>query len=129
MSILLAFMFMVHMLGAIFLLPVLACWLNVQPSKVKSANKAEGQSTKATPQAKPAQAAVSASVQSHGRAVATSDSCPRHWHTQKRRRHPPFLFLQTRIIESHNGLQLPSLNLAIALPQVDLPTPLRYQNL
>lgn len=72
MGILLAFMFMVNVLGAIFLLPALACWLNVQPSKVKAASKTEGQSSKATPPAKPAQAA--ASVQSHARAVATSDS-------------------------------------------------------
>ncbi|SIP98442.1 efflux RND transporter permease subunit [Marinobacterium stanieri] len=72
MGILLAFMFMVNVLGAIFLLPALACWLNVQPSKVKAASKTESQSTKATPAAKPAQAA--ASVQSHARAVATSDS-------------------------------------------------------
>lgn len=72
MGILLAFMFMVNVLGAIFLLPALACWLNVQPSKVKAASKTEGQSSKATPTAKPAQAA--ASVQSHARAVATSDS-------------------------------------------------------
>ncbi len=72
MGILLAFMFMVNVLGAIFLLPALACWLNVQPSKVKAASKTEGQSTKATPTAKPTPAA--ASVQSHARAVATSDS-------------------------------------------------------
>lgn len=34
MGILLAFMFMVNVLGAIFLLPALACWLNVRPSQV-----------------------------------------------------------------------------------------------
>lgn len=34
MGILLAFMFLVNVLGAIFLLPALACWLNVQPAKV-----------------------------------------------------------------------------------------------
>ncbi len=38
MGILLAFMFMVNVLGAIFLLPALACWLNVQPSKVPASN-------------------------------------------------------------------------------------------
>jgi hypothetical protein len=38
MGILLAFMFMVNVLGAIFLLPALACWLNVQPSKVAASN-------------------------------------------------------------------------------------------
>ncbi|MCP8689985.1 MMPL family transporter [Marinobacterium sp. OS208] len=36
MGILLAFMFMVNVLGAIFLLPALACWLNVRPVKAQA---------------------------------------------------------------------------------------------
>ena len=35
MGILLAFMFLVNVLGAIFLLPALACWLNVKPAETK----------------------------------------------------------------------------------------------
>ncbi|WP_417285302.1 efflux RND transporter permease subunit [Comamonas sp.] len=36
MGILLAFMFLVNMLGAIFLLPAMACWLNVQTAEAKA---------------------------------------------------------------------------------------------
>ncbi|UTW12265.1 efflux RND transporter permease subunit [Marinobacterium rhizophilum] len=71
MGILLAFMFMVNVLGAIFLLPALACWLNVQPSKVgeeRTDSDAEPaptsvKSTKAT-----------AAVQQRRQVIATSDS-------------------------------------------------------
>ena len=41
MGILLAFMFLVNMLGAIFLLPAMACWLNVEKAEKKSAPAAQ----------------------------------------------------------------------------------------
>ncbi|MEG2047587.1 MAG: MMPL family transporter, partial [Comamonas sp.] len=39
MGILLAFMFLVNMLGAIFLLPAMAAWLNVGPAEAKARAK------------------------------------------------------------------------------------------
>ncbi len=70
MGILLAFMFMVNVLGAIFLLPALACWLNVQPSKVTEAvrAKAEGSSQPKASGSRPA------SSMAKTEAVATSDT-------------------------------------------------------
>ncbi len=70
MGILLAFMFMVNVLGAIFLLPALACWLNVQPSKVSEtvAAKAETSTQPKTTGARPAPSMAKTE------AVATSDT-------------------------------------------------------
>ncbi len=70
MGILLAFMFMVNVLGAIFLLPALACWLNVQPSKVSEtvAAKAEAATQPKTTGARPAPSMAKTE------AVATSDT-------------------------------------------------------
>ncbi len=70
MGILLAFMFMVNVLGAIFLLPALACWLNVQPSKVSEtvAAKAETATQPKTTGARPAPSMAKTE------AVATSDT-------------------------------------------------------
>jgi predicted RND superfamily exporter protein len=70
MGILLAFMFMVNVLGAIFLLPAMACWLNVQPSKVAVNN--------ADQMAKPAAAANAGNTKRNNlntrhQAVVTSD--------------------------------------------------------
>ncbi|MEG2976279.1 MAG: RND family transporter, partial [Comamonas sp.] len=50
MGILLAFMFLVNMLGAIFLLPAMAAWLNVGPAEAKARAKRmqKQQGTKAT---------------------------------------------------------------------------------
>lgn len=71
MGILLAFMFMVNVLGAIFLLPALACWLNVQPSKV--GEKSTYSHAEPTPAStKPTKA--TAGVQQRQQTIATSDS-------------------------------------------------------
>lgn len=48
MGILLAFMFMVNMLGAIFLLPAMACWLNVETAESKARMAKQPKQTKAT---------------------------------------------------------------------------------
>ena len=50
MGILLVFMFLVNMLGAIFLLPAMAAWLNVGPAEAKARAKRmqKQQGTKAT---------------------------------------------------------------------------------
>ena len=54
MGILLAFMFLVNMLGAIFLLPAMACWLNVEAAEAKSAKRhAHDASSPATTQQPP----------------------------------------------------------------------------
>jgi predicted RND superfamily exporter protein len=70
MGILLAFMFMVNVLGAIFLLPALACWLNVQPRKVAASTSDQ--------MAKPAAAANAGNTKRNNlntrhQAVVTSD--------------------------------------------------------
>ena len=71
MGILLAFMFMVNVLGAIFLLPALACWLNVQPSNVSQpGNKPAAEP--AVPTSQPAR--KNTTVVQHHPTVATSDS-------------------------------------------------------
>ena len=71
MGILLAFMFMVNVLGAIFLLPALACWLNVQPSKVTKSD-AERNAAPAASAVKPG--TIKRGTPTRQQSVATSDT-------------------------------------------------------
>ncbi|MPN27488.1 hypothetical protein SDC9_174922 [bioreactor metagenome] len=48
MGILLAFMFLVNMLGAIFLLPAMACWLNVEAAEAKARQGRHGHTSEAS---------------------------------------------------------------------------------
>ncbi|MBP0047450.1 MMPL family transporter [Marinobacterium sp. AK62] len=71
MGILLAFMFMVNVLGAIFLLPALACWLNVKPSPVLSRQPATA-ANRDTGEVKANRATAAGTPRKE--AMATSDS-------------------------------------------------------
>jgi len=62
MGILLAFMFLVNVLGAIFLLPALACWLGI--GRESAAGKVVSRGTTNTPLHEPLQRTMKAAVAS-----------------------------------------------------------------